>query len=333
MSEPPPVKPPVNPAARWAPHKVAAQSVAAPTAPPDAHADRAVYGLMQPLLGARMLFTDGELMKAALVPAALLAAFCAAIALVDPVSWTVGGVVRRFYQTFAVLAPLPSVLLSRHYARLAALARHKFGFGPVEPCIEPVGRSVSRWIKQTVLVAIGLVPLTFALRMIPIVGHIAVRIVLPVWALHWIVVDAFDSARVLQPGQTLADLDALAEQARRPWFVRLLAEGEPLPVVGRMLVRFARWLDKLARPWREEIAMVEEHPSLMVGFALSTAALVATPVLNLLFRPIVLIGAAHVLGRLEQPHAAAQLAPAETSPSSSSTPPPSSPPPPVTPAA
>ena len=144
MSEPPPVKSPVNPSARWAPHRVAAQSVTAPTAPPDAHADRAVYGLMQPLLGARMLFTDGDLMRAALVPAGLLAAFCACVALLDPVSWSVGGVIRRFYQIFAVLAPLPSVLLSRHYARLAALARHKFGFGPVEPCIEGLGRALSR---------------------------------------------------------------------------------------------------------------------------------------------------------------------------------------------
>jgi uncharacterized protein involved in cysteine biosynthesis len=66
-----------------------------------------------------------------------------------------------------------------------------------------------------------------------------------------------------------------------------------------LLTRFARWCDRLARPWREEIAMVEQHPSLMIGFALATAALLATPVLNLLFRPIVLIGAAHVLGRIE----------------------------------
>ena len=78
-----------------------------------------------------------------------------------------------------------------------------------------------------------------------------------------------------------------------------------MPVVGRILVRFARWCDKRALPWREEIAIVEEHPSLMVGFALSTAALVATPVLNLLFRPIVLIGASHVLGRLEPTRGAA----------------------------
>jgi hypothetical protein len=309
MDQPPPVKPPVNPAARWAPHKIAAESVVTPTAPPDAHADRAVYGLMQPILGARMLFRDRELLKAALIPAGLLAAFCACMALLDPVSWTPYGIVRRFYQIFAVLAPLPSVLLSRHYARLAAVARDKFGFGPVQPCIEPLGRSVSRWFKQTILVAVGLIPVTFALHFIPLVGHVIIRVVVAVWALHWIVVDAFDSARVLQPGQTVKDLDVLADKAPRPWFVRLLAEGERLPVVGGILVRFARWLDKLSRPWREEVAMVEQHPSLMIGFALSTVALVATPVLNLLFRPIVLIGAAHVLGRLE--HAPALLPGAE----------------------
>lgn len=279
---------------------MAATYVAAPSAPPDAHADRVVYGLTQPLLGARMLFADGELMRAALVPAALLALFCAVVAILNPVSWTVDGVVRSFYRTFAVLAPLPSLLLARHYARLAALARHKFGFGPVEPCLEPLGRGVRRWIKQTVLIAIGVVPLTVALHFVPLLGPLVIRVVLALWAVHWIVVDAFDSARVLQPGQTLADLDRLADEAPQPWFVRLATRGRTLPVVGRVLQRFARGLDRLARPWREEIALVEQHPSLMIGFAISTVALVATPVLNLLFRPIVVIGAAHVLGRLEQ---------------------------------
>lgn len=307
MDEPPHVKPPVNPAARWAPHKVAAQSVVAPTAPPDAHADRAVYGLMQPLLGARMLFRDGDLLRASLVPAGLLAAFCVCVALLDPVSWTPWGIVRRFYQIFAVLAPLPSVFLSRHYAKLAAVARNKFGFGPVEPCIEGIWRAISRAFKQFILVAIGLLPLTIALHFVPFFGPLVIRVVVAVWALHWIVVDAFDSARVLQPGQTVPDLDVLAEKARQPWFVRLLVQARPWPVVGRVLARFGRWCDRMARPWREEIALVEEHPSLMAGFALSTAALVATPVLNLLFRPIVLIGAAHVLGRLEA-HGAPELA-------------------------
>jgi hypothetical protein len=310
----------VNPTGRWAPHKLAAGFVAAPSAPPDAHADRVVYGLAQPLLGARMLFADRALLRAALVPAGLLALFCAGVALLDPESWSVRGVLHRFYYTFAVLAPLPSVLLASHYARQAALARDKFGFGPVQPCIEPLGRAVKRMIAQALLVAIGLVPLSVALQIIPFVGALLLRAAVAVWALHWIVVDAFDSARVLQPGQTLADLDRLAEEAPRPWFVRLLGEaGERIPGLGRLLGWFGRWCDRLARPWREEIVLVERHPSLMLGFALSTALLVATPVLNLLFRPIVLIGAAHVLGRLEHPATPPEL------------PPPASPPPPPAP--
>ena len=68
-------------------------------------------------------------------------------------------------------------------------------------------------------------------------------------------------------------------------------------------VQIARLCDRLSLPWREEIALVEEHPGMMLGFALSTAALLAVPVLNLAFRPIVIIGATHVLGQLEDaPH-------------------------------
>jgi uncharacterized protein involved in cysteine biosynthesis len=186
--------------------------------------------------------------------------------------------------------------------------------------VESIRRAISRIVKQTVLVAIGVIPVTAALHFLPFIGPILIQIVVAVWALHWVVVDAFDSARVLQPGQTVADLEVLADKSPRPWFVRLAAEGEPLPVAGRILRRFARWLDKLARPWREEIALIELHPSLMIGFALSTAALLATPVLNLLFRPIVIIGASHVLGRLEHTAAAAVAVPPPV-------------PPPVTPAA
>jgi uncharacterized protein involved in cysteine biosynthesis len=59
-------------------------------------------------------------------------------------------------------------------------------------------------------------------------------------------------------------------------------------------------------PWREEIALVEQHPALMIGFALSTAIILAVPILNLVFRPIVIVGATHVLGQLEIAGADAQ---------------------------
>lgn len=266
--------------------------------PPRAHGPRLVYGLVQPLLGARLLVTDRELLVAALVPAGLLAGFCAVVALAE--AHNVEGGLRTFYTTFALLAPLPSVILAHHYARLAVLARRKLGFGPAEPCLESLRTMIKRAIKQTILVAIALAPAIALVKALPLVGRPIVQVIGAAWALHWIVVDAFDSARFLRPGQTVADLDAHAEHIRQPWFVRgFNALADRLPIGKRILRRFARFCDRMAMPWREEIALVEDHPSLMLGFALSTAAFLAVPVVNLLFRPIVQIGAAHVLGQLE----------------------------------
>ena len=299
MDERPPVVPRVTPSARFEPHKRAAQFVT-PQAPPDAHHDRVLYGLMQPVVGARTLVTDGNLLRSALMPAGLLAGFSLLVAVVAVDGWSPRAIVKHWYETLVALAPLPSLFLARYYARLAVVARHKFGFAKAEPCIEPLGYAFKRLVKQTILIAIGLVPVSILLHMVPLVGPLILKALAAVWALHWIVVDAFDSARTLAPGQTLAQLDAEALHAPRPWFTRLLAQaGDRVPVLGAPLRWFARRLDKLAMPWREEAALIEAHPSLMAGFALSTALFVATPILNLLFRPIIIIGASHVLGHLE----------------------------------
>jgi hypothetical protein len=226
----------------------------------------------------------------------VLAVACAVIALVSDG----GSFVRRFYTTFAVLAPLPSIVFASHYARFAAQARHAFGFSRVEPCIEPLRRTVGRVIKQAILIALALAPVTALLQIVPVLGWLVVQVIAAAWALHWVVVDAFDSARVLQPGQTLADLDAAALRVPPPWYVRwLFHAADRAPIGNRLLRRFARLCDRLSLPWREEIALVEEHPALMIGFALSTALLLAVPILNLVFRPIVIAGATHVLGQLE----------------------------------
>jgi hypothetical protein len=268
----------------------------APRPPPTTVFDRVVYGLTQPLLGARMLATHRDLLRAALVPAGLLAAFCAAIAVLEHR----GDFLHRFYRTFAVLAPLPSIVLANHYARLAAQARHAFGFSRVEPCIESLRRNLKRTVLQAILIALALAPISGLLHLVPGVGWILVQAAAAVWALHWVVVEAFDSARVLHPGETLADLDAAALRMRPPWYVRwLFHAAERAPIASGLVHRFARLCDRLSLPWREEIALVEDHPALMVGFALSTAALLAVPLLNLAFRPIVIVGASHVIGQLE----------------------------------
>ena len=267
-----------------------------PRPPPDAAFDRVVYGLCQPVVGARTLLAHRELLRAALLPVVPVAAFCAVVAVLGHPS----RYVHRFYTTFAVLAPLPSIVFANHYARLAARARTVLGFGPVEPCIESLRRNIGRAVKQAILIAIALAPISGLLDVVPGVGWLLVQVVAAVWALHWVVVEAFDSARVLRPGETLADLDAAAQRVRLPWFVRGLYHAADRVPFGDGLVRkFARLCDRLSLPWREEVALVEDHPALMLGFALSTAAVLAVPILNLAFRPIVIVGASHVLGQLE----------------------------------
>jgi hypothetical protein len=268
------------------------------TLPPrDAHVDRVLYGLRQPLDAARLLLSDAELRADALFPAILLALVCAGVAIVTTLPGP--STIRRFYQVFVALAPWPSVLLQRHYARLAVHAHKKLGLGPAEPVIEPLGRAIWRAIGQMILVAIAVAPASIVLQLVPFLGENLARALAALWALHWIVVNAFESARVLAPGQTLADLDEIAMRSPEPWFVRALrAVGAHVPFLQRFCTWFARMCDRLAWPWREEMELIERHPSLTAGFALATAALLATPVLNLFFRPVVLVASLQVMAKL-----------------------------------
>jgi hypothetical protein len=138
--------------------------------------------------------------------------------------------------------------------------------------------------------------------------RLAAGALLGLWGLHWVVIDAFDDARVLLPGETLASAEAAAERlAPPPWFVRAFYRGAEhlrrapyVPgFVAGLARKFAHVCDRLSVPWREEIALVEQHRALGLGFALATTALLATPVLNLLFRPIIIVAAVHLLGHLE----------------------------------
>src|SRR5256885_13929102 len=71
--------------ARWARKKF--KSFSREMQPPPAKADpvvNVIYGAAQPILGARILLKDPELLREGLVPAMWLAAFCAVCALVKP---------------------------------------------------------------------------------------------------------------------------------------------------------------------------------------------------------------------------------------------------------
>src|SRR5205823_4722747 len=136
---------------------------------------------------------------------------------------------------------------------------------------------------------------------IPALGPLLKNVALAIWGLHWVVADAFDDAQVCEPGETLLQSVQRDRDAPQPWFVRWLNRaGDALPgVLGKPVRWFARLCDRLAMDSRGEIAVMEQNRSLSLGFALSTAALLATPVLNLVFRPIILAGSSHLLGQLE----------------------------------
>jgi hypothetical protein len=282
---------------RWALSRIRAYSGV--QAPPAAPGEQALYGFSQPILGARVLLADPELAKEALYPAALLALACAVYASVSTEggSWFV-----HFYKAFATLAPLPSFFFANHYARLAALIRWRLGLGACGPREMPWGMLAGRMIRQALIVAIGIAPLVGLAQLLPGIGGVLRSVALAIWGLHWVVADAFDDAQVCEPGETLRESIQRDRDAPSPWFVRWLKQGAAhLPrILGAPLRWFARLCDKLALDSRGEISIMEKNRALSLGFALSTAALLATPVLNLLFRPIILAGSSHLIGQIEQ---------------------------------
>jgi hypothetical protein len=304
---------------RWALQRVRGYSRGV-QAPPAGETEQALYGFAQPILGVRVLLNDSELLKEALYPAGLLAAACAVYASISGDSYGHWGTwFKHFYRAFAALAPLPSFFFANHYARLAAMIRWRMGFGACGPREMPWRLLAGRMIRQALIVAIGIAPLLLLIHLLPGIGDVLSAVVLGIWSLHWVVADAFDDAQVCLPGESLKQSIQRDRNAPEPWFVRWLNRAAArLPrIFGGPLRLFARLCDRLALDSRGEIATMESNRSLAVGFSLSTAALLATPVLNLLFRPIIIAGSSHLLGQLEKEESAgehARLAPGSRNP-------------------
>jgi hypothetical protein len=271
--------------------------------------EQALYGFAQPILGVRVLLSDGELLKEALYPAGLLAAACALYASFgnDGAGWM--SWFKCFYKAFAALAPLPSFFFANHYARLAAMMRWRMGFGACGPREMRWGMLAGRMIRQALIVAIGVAPLLAIAKLLPAIGDFISAVVLAIWSLHWVVADAFDDAQVCLPGESVKQSLQRDREADAPWFVRLLQRAAShLPgILGGPIRLFARLCDKLALDSRGEIALMESNRAVSVGFGLSTAVVLATPVLNLLFRPIIVAGSSHLLGQIEKDEVQLQL--------------------------
>jgi hypothetical protein len=300
---------------RWALRRIRGYSKGV-QAPPVGNTEQALYGFAQPILGIRVLLSDPELLKEALYPAGLLAAACALYAsLGGDAHGDWGSWFRSFYRAFAALAPLPSFFFANHYARLAAMIRWRMGFGACGPREMPWRLLAGRMIRQALIVAIGIAPLIGLMKLLPAVGDVLSAVALGVWSLHWVVADAFDDAQVCLPGESLKESIQRDRSAQPPWFVRWLKRGaDKLPgILGGPIRLFARLCDKLAMDSRGEIAVMESNRAVSLGFSLSTAALLATPALNLLFRPIIIAGSSHLLGQLEKEEHALNAAGTPTS--------------------
>jgi hypothetical protein len=262
----------------------------APGAPPVGEVDRFWYGVAQPFLGLRTLWTTPALRQRALVPG-LVVLLIAALVLLGK-HGSPGELIWRYEATIAGLASVPAVLFANTYERLAADALPVLGLPARAPLLSKLGPRLRQAVQGAILVALGVAPLLWILRHVPLLGHPLAWLASGAWALHWIIVEALDGARVAEPH---------SGEPQPPWFVAWTQhptwDQAPAPL-ARAVRKFGQILVRLSRPWVEEVALVARHPALAIGFGLATAAMLAVPIANLLLRPAILVGAVHLRGQL-----------------------------------
>ena len=142
------------------------------------------YGLAQPFLGLRTLLRTPELLGMALAPMFLVMAIALVMAYfaVQERGLLAGFV--SYWVTIAALAPVPPLILARVYASLAAKARPVLGLSPAEPYNRGWVQLFGEWVSQLIILALGALPLTILLKVIPMVGAFYALIIQGVWALH-----------------------------------------------------------------------------------------------------------------------------------------------------
>ncbi len=270
-----------------------------PPPPTDAHAASLVWGLAQPLLGMRVLLRHRDLLARTLVPVVAFLLICAVF--IERSGAGVLGWVQGYYLVVIAAAPISPVLFHRLYSRLAARARPRLGVREHAPYLRSFRQALLESILQLLVVGLGVAPIVGIIQQLPVLGTMWAAVIGYAWAMHWIVVEALDSARTLPPGVEPATLEARHRLLDPPWYAA--------PTTWRLRSPFAilllpiRWwaamTARMSRRWRGEVLVIETRPWIAGGFALGTAVLLAIPILNLLFRPAVIVAATHVLGRLE----------------------------------
>jgi len=287
-----------------------------PLPPAEDQRRRFWYGLGQPLLGMRLLLRDMDMLSSALVPVVFVAVVCAITAaaslrVIDSSAWWVFdnvtlthtlAFVIAFFTTFAVLAPLPPFLFARHYARMAARSRDRLDLGPRNPYLKPISQSIGETLAQTVVIAIGFAPVTLLLAIIPGFGPVLAFLAQLGWTMQWMVIESLDNGRTLAPDESVEQvLAAERTHPHKPWFARALDRITHPKVQWFMkpLRGFVEVMESLVRGWGPELRMVERDRSLALGFGVGVFVLLVIPGINLLFRPALVIAAAHLRGQLE----------------------------------
>jgi hypothetical protein len=287
-------------------------AAAGPPPPRQRRAATFTYGLAQPLLGLQMLRRHPDLLRPVLVPLALVAAFCVLSAAGGP-DPSPAGAALRFYAALAGAASAPPFLFANTYSRVAARAHEHLGLGPAVPHRTGFVFRLRQLVRFALVIAVPIAPVLWVVGAVPFTGAVVAFAVSAAWTLHWIVVEALDSAKVAGArGGPPPEWPWFVAWVERPGFARL-----PAPL-RRPAAWMARRVRALTRPWHEEAALVAAHPVLSAGFGLAVAGLLAVPVVNLLVRPAVLVGSVHVLARVRPAGPdAAQAGPTSTSPGTS----------------
>ena len=271
--------------------------------------DRLLWGLAVPFRATRLIWRDRALLRSALLPTTLTllgAAIFAGLA-----SWHAGddalpgrgpGGLQTFLVTFVGLASMPPTLLQRQWTAVANQARRALGLTPGEEpfpgewYVAMLWREGVKAIRQGLVVSIGLLPVIIFIELFPF-GDSAATVVGVAWTFYWVVVDAFELPIEVVPGPRHA--------TPAPWYARGLGW------LGRKsrLLRFLGWagrmVEKLTRPWGEEVHFTERHPWEVAGYAAGVGLVLAIPLVGLFFRSVAITAATDLIGRLGEPAGAA----------------------------
>lgn len=289
----------------------AAESTAQPR---PGRVDRLLWGLGASFHSVRTIWRDRALLRSALLPTGLTllgaAAFAAVVALrgasldLEPGETASPRGVQAFLITFVTLASMPPTILQRQWMRVAHQARRALGLPPGEDPFPGEGFLAMLWregrktIRQGLVVSLGLLPVVLFIRLLPF-GDGEATALGAVWAFYWVVVDAFELPIEVLPGPR--------HPTPSPWYSRGLGW------LGRLArpLRFFGWagrlLEKLARPWGEEVRFTERHPWETAGFAAGIGVVLAIPLVGLFFRSVAITAATDLIGRLGHPTEAPDL--------------------------